>query len=138
MLCGLAAPPPGPRASALPARLRSGGRAAQRDLLLSLVFERPARRPVRPLDPGWPRASLRPGLALLPQPRAVLERGSARAARADARYLRRRGGRGRELLVGPRIPGGLTATGGDACGREARSQGGCPARAVSRAYGGHG
>src|SRR5213080_374239 len=64
-----AAAPPGSGGAPDPACSRARGRAAQRDLLLSLVLEHAARRPVHPLDAGRPRAALRHRLAVLSGPR---------------------------------------------------------------------
>src|SRR5712691_6065375 len=90
-------------ATAGPARVHPGGYSTERDLLLSLVLQRPARRPVRPLDAGRPRAAVRPRLALLPGARPLLQRRSTRAPRPDARDRRRRDRRGRQLVVGQGI-----------------------------------
>src|SRR5204862_5219087 len=93
-------------------RLRRRAGRARRDggdLLLPLVRHARPRRRLAALEPERPRAPRRRLLALLPGGRAVLERPAVRGKAADVPDRRGRGGRGRRLLVGPRLARGPAA-----------------------------
>src|SRR6266536_1453679 len=115
-----------------PAWACARGRPAKRDLLLSLVLEHAARRPVRPLDTGRPHAAVRHRVAVLSGPRSVLERGPADSPRADARHRGCGDRRGDQLVVGEGITGRSASWCSDARGEAATSPGRGPARTVSR------
>jgi len=128
-----AQPPPGHRAAACPARaLGPRGRAEDGDLLLPLVLQHAPRRALLTLDPGRSHATLRHRLRILPGPGAVLERRPSRPARPDEGHRSGRRRRGRELVVGPGLPGGQAAGCRDARGETAKPSRRGSARAIRR------